>query len=219
MVVEEIVNITMHKLKLKKKTKNQILTAVFYGAIGLVASLALFLVFYWSLSLNSSIYSLINNTKSEPVYLALYILLTFGTIILFGINIPLLIYRWRKYGFPKLQSQGSTFFGSIVGIAASACPVCGSLLLSIVGITGGLAAFPLQGLELKALSFGLMALPVVLTGRELLRFNKGGETCPLPQDTSFREKDKPVLIGTLLTLLLLIFVGWNMLKADPIFYG
>ncbi len=213
----ETVSITM--VKLKRKTKKQILTALFYGTIGLVASLALFLAFYWSLSLNSSIYSLINNTKSEPLYLTLYIFFTLGTIILFGINIPLLIFRWRKYGFPRLQSQGSTFFGSVVGIAASACPVCGSLLLSAIGITGGLAAFPLQGLELKALSFGLMSLPVVLTGRELSRFSKGGEACPIPQDASFRKKDKLVLMSSLITVSLLLLVGWNMLKTDPIFYG
>ncbi|MDO8487800.1 MAG: hypothetical protein Q7S31_00600 [bacterium] len=205
-------------VKLKRKINKRILTAVFYGSLGLVASLVLFLAFYWSLSLNSSIYSLINNTKSEPVYLALYIVLTLGTIVLFGVNIPLLTYRWRKYGLPKFRTQTGSFLGSVVGIAASACPVCGSLLLSVVGISGGLAAFPLQGLELKALSFGLMALPVVLTGKELSRFSKGGEACPVPHNASFRKKDKPVLIGTLITLLLLIFVGWNMVKSDPIFF-
>lgn len=150
-----------------KKLKTKFLTALFYGSIGLVASLGLFLIFYLSLSLNSSILSFLNNTKSQPVYLWTYVILTFGTIILFGINVSLLIYRWRKYGFPKLKTQSGTGLGAIIGVAASACPVCGSLLLSAIGITGGLAVFPLQGLELKALSFGFMALPIWLTAREL----------------------------------------------------
>src|SRR3989344_9136263 len=152
MVAEEIANTTM-----AKKLKDKLLTAFFYGLIGLASSLALFLIFYWSLSLNSSIYSLINNTKSEPVYLWSYAILTFGTIILFGINAALFIYRLRKFGLPKLKVAGGTGLGALVGIAASACPVCGSVLLSAIGIAGGLAVFPLQGLELKAISFCLMA--------------------------------------------------------------
>lgn len=164
------------KKRIIKKIKTKFLTAVFYGSIGFVASIALFLIFYWSLSLNSSIYSLINNTKSEPVYLWVYAILTFGTIILFGVNVSLFAYRWRKFGFAlRSLGKGGTApgFGSLVGIAASACPVCGSTLLSAIGIAGGLAAFPLQGLELKALSFGLMALPIWLTLRELKTLSCG----------------------------------------------
>ena len=202
-----------------KKIKSQFLTALFYSSIGLVASLALFLIFYWSLSLNSSIYSLINNTKSEPVYLWSYAILTFGTIILFGINAALFIYRLRKFGLPKLKVAGGTGLGTLVGIAASACPVCGSVLLSAIGIAGGLAAFPLQGLELKALSFGLMAIPVWLTTRELKTLSCGNESCPTPRPTSFRAKDKPYLIASLALVTVLILIGWNMLKTDPIVFS
>lgn len=157
MVAVEIANIIMTKF----------LTGLFYSSIGLVASLVLSLIFYWSLSLNSSISSLINNTKSEPVYLGIYALLTFGTIILFGVNASLFVYRWKRFGLPGLKSQGGCGLGALVGVGASACPICGSALLSAIGIAGGLAVFPLQGLELKALSFGLMAVPVWLTLKEL----------------------------------------------------
>ena len=198
-----------------KKIKSQFLTAAFYGSIGLIASLALFLVFYWSLSLNSSIYSLINNTKNEPVYLWSYAILTFGTIILFGVNAALFVYRFRKFGPPRLRAQGGSSLGTLVGVAASACPVCGSVLLSAIGIAGGLAAFPLQGLELKALSFGLMALPVWLTTRELKTLSCGDESCPTPRQASFRKKDKPYLIASLALVIVLVLIGWNMLKTDP----
>ncbi|MDO8621511.1 MAG: hypothetical protein Q7R31_04515 [Candidatus Levybacteria bacterium] len=199
--------------------KKKLLTLLFYGSIGLAASLFLFLIFYWNLSLNSSIYSLINNTKSEPVYLWSYVILTFGTIILFGVNAVLFVYRWRKFGPPKLKIQGGSGLGALVGVAASACPVCGSLLLSAIGITAGLAVFPLQGLELKALSFGLMALPVWLTTRELKSLSCGDETCPILRPTSFRAKDKPYLITSMALVAVLILIGWNMLKTDPIVFG
>lgn len=202
-----------------KEIKATFLTAVFYGSIGYVASITLFLIFYWSLSLNSSIYSLINNTKSEPVYLWLYTILTFGTIILFGVNASLFVYRWRKFGPPRFKVQGGSGLGALVGVAASACPICGSVLLSAIGIAGGLAVFPLQGLELKALSFGLMALPVWLTTRELKTFNCEDETCPSPRPTSFRAKDKSYLIASLASIVILVFALWNMLKTDPIVFG
>lgn len=202
-----------------KKIKTKFLTAVFYGSIGLVASIALFIVFYWSLSLNSSIYSLINNTKNEPVFLWAYAILTFGTIILFGVNASLFAYRWRKFGPPKLKVQGGSGLGAFVGVAASACPVCGSVLLSAIGIAGGLAVFPLQGLELKALSFGLMALPVWLTTRELKKLGCGGKNCPVPHPTSFGAKDAPQLLVTFTLIAILTVTLWDMLKTDPIFFN
>lgn len=190
-------------------------TRIFYGSIGLAASLALFLVFYWSLRLNSSIASLVGNTASIPLYFWPYVLLTLGTIVLFGVNAALFTYRWRKYGPPRLARQGGAGLGSLVGVAASACPVCGSVLLSAIGITAGLAAFPLQGLELKALSFGLMALPIWLTTRELKRFACGTAACPVPRDTSFKETDRRWLLLLLGGIIVLFIVGWNMLKTDP----
>lgn len=199
--------------------KNKILTTIFYGLIGIISSLALFLVFYWSLRLNSSIYNLVNLTKSQPLYLIPYIILTLGTVVLFGIDIPLLIYRWRKYGRPTLKNQAGTWFGSIVGIAASACPICGSLILSAIGIAGGLAAFPLQGLELKALSFGLMALPVILTTRQLRRFECKEETCPTPKDPSLKKKEVSILFVLLVIVVGLFSLGWKMLKEEPYFFA
>ena len=48
--------------------------------------------------------------------------------------------------------------GVLAGAFASGCPVCGSLLLPLIGISGGLAAFPFRGLELKALAVSLMVI-------------------------------------------------------------
>lgn len=205
--------------KTAEKEANKILTPIFYSSIGIMASLALFLVFYWSLRLDSSITSLILNTLSEPLYFWPYVVLTLGTIILFGINVPLLVYRVRKFGFPKISTQTGTGIGSVVGIFASACPVCGSALLSAIGIAGGLAVFPLQGLELKALSFALMALPIWLTRRELNKLSCGDDTCPTPHDTSYQEADKPWLVGSFALIAVFIMAGWNMLKTDPIIFA
>lgn len=196
--------------------KHKFFTALFYSLIGVVSSLALFLLFYWSLRLNASIDNLIRNFYGAPLYFWPYVILTIGTLILFGINAPLLVYRWRKYGFPKLAKQTGGGLGAIIGVFASACPVCGSTLLSAIGIAGGLTMFPLQGLELKALSFGLMLVPFWLTTNELKLFGKGGKECPIPKDPSFKTSEWSLL--ALLALLTAIFVStaWNMLKTDPV---
>ena len=63
------------------------LTKLFYGLIGIVSSLAFFLVLYWILRLDSAITNVITNTYSTPLYFWPYVILTFGAIILFGVNI------------------------------------------------------------------------------------------------------------------------------------
>jgi len=205
------------------------LTKLFYGLVGIASSLAFFFVLYWVLRLDSAITNIITNTYSTPLYFWPYVILTFGAIILFGVNISLLVYRWRKFGFARRSfSEGGTWggLGSLFGIAASACPVCGSTLFSAIGIAGGLAAFPLQGLELKALSFGLMALPIWLTRRDLKKLEclpaeplakAGGDgICPVPKDHRFKESDRPWLLVLLAAVIVLALVSWNMLKTEPI---
>ncbi len=194
------------------------LTKLFYGLIGVASSLVFFLALYWVLRLDSAITNVIANTYSTPLYFWPYVILTLGAIALFGVNISLLVYRWRKFGPPKLKTEGGAGLGSLFGIAASACPVCGSTLLSAIGIAGGLAAFPLQGLELKALSFGFMVLPIWLMRRDFkkLEADCASGVCPLPKDHTLKESDRPWLLGLVAIVIALAFVSWNMLKTEPI---
>lgn len=200
----------------ERDKEQQLATNLFYGLIGVSASLLLFVVFYWSLRLNASIDNLVRNFIGTPLYFWPYVIFTIATLILFGINAALFVYRWRKFGPPKLAMQGGTGIGSLVGIAASGCPICGSVILSAIGITGGLAAFPLGGLELKALSFVLMALPIWLTAREIKHFEGcEGKSCPVPRDHTFKETDRPYFGALVALVLILILIAYDMLKTDP----
>lgn len=201
--------------KKNKKIITKILTALFYSLIGLVSFLGLFLLFYWSLRLNASIDNLIRNFYGVPLYFWPYVILTIGTLILFGINVPLLVYRWRKYGFPKLKKQAGGGLGAIIGVFASACPVCGSTLLAAIGVAGGLTVFPLQGLELKALSFGFMLLPFWLTTKELKIFAKGGKECPIAKNPTFKKYEWPILLFLIFLTFVFLVLSWSMLKTDP----
>src|SRR3989338_8139000 len=75
--------------------------------------------------------------------------------VLFGLNAVILVQRFRmKARIAKESSLSGT--GIIAGAFASGCPVCGSLLLPLIGVSGGLAAFPFRGLELKVLAVSFM---------------------------------------------------------------
>ncbi|KKS38783.1 MAG: hypothetical protein UV01_C0002G0091 [Parcubacteria group bacterium GW2011_GWA2_42_14] len=206
----------------QKLSKNDIrsLTRIFYSLIGVTASLALFFIFYVVLSVDSSITSLVNNTKNEPLYLWLYFVFTAGAIVIFGFNVVLLVHGWRKYGKPnfrwKAGEQAGTGLGTLLGVVASACPICGSTILAAIGIAGGLAVFPLAGLELKALSFGLMGFSSWLAISALKKHKCDGEKCPAPHNFSFKDSDRPWLIFLLAAFSFLVFLSWNMVKSDPI---
>lgn len=196
---------------------SKLITKFFYGLIGLAASLAFFLALYGSLRLNSSIDSLILNTYDQPFYFWPYVILTLAAIILFGVNASLLAYRWRKFGHPRIKGQAGSGLGSAVGVAASACPVCGSTILTAIGIAGGLTAFPFGGLELKVLSLALLVLPIGLIRKDLRKLESdcAQGVCPMPQDHSFKEKDRPGLFSLLVLTAILVYLAWIMLKTDP----
>lgn len=213
--------ITAHAIPQEDETKPEdikFLTKLFYGLVGIASSLAFFLVLYWVLRIDSAITNVITNTYSTPLYFWPYVILTLGAIALFGVNVSLLVYRWRKFGPPKLKTEAGGGAGTLFGVAASACPVCGSTLLSAIGIAGGLAAFPLGGLELKALSFGLLALPLWLTRKDLKKLEADCESgvCPLPKDHSFKETDRPWLLALIVAVIVLMLISWNWLKTEPI---
>lgn len=204
------------------------LARLFYGSIGVAASLALTLAFYWNLRLNTSISSLVLNFLGTPWYFWPYVFLTLGTVGLFGVNAALFVYRWRRFGPPRVRGQApykslrlstgqaSTAGGTLVGLAASACPLCGSTLLAAIGIAGGLSAFPLQGLELKTLSLVLMALPVWLLRRDIRVMECDTNACPVPRDASYQEKDRTWMLVLSALVAALLIVGWFMLRSDPI---
>lgn len=100
--------------------------------------------------------------------------------ILFGLNVAVILQRisMKTKSIKESSLSGS---GVLAGAFASGCPVCGSLLLPLIGVSGGLAAFPLRGLELKALAVSLMLVSTYF----VLKNNK----CDICEDVNKNEKD------------------------------
>jgi hypothetical protein len=201
-------------------------TRLLYGLVGLSSACALLLAFYLILRQNSNLYMIINYEYAIPGYLWFYFGMTLATAVLFGINMALLTYRWRRYGSPfRVQETGTTGIAAVIGIVASACPVCGTTLLSALGVVGGLSVLPFQGLGVKALSLGLMAVPLVLLWRELRQYRRAhsgthGDTavsCPVPRDHRVQPHEAGLLLLLVLVTLGITISTQRVIAADPVF--
>src|SRR3989344_1220484 len=74
----------------------------------------------------------------------------------------------------------------------SQCPACGAFLISLLGVGGGLAAFPFQGLEIKVISLGLLSFAVFSSAQTIS--NKDCSTCQ-PSDKITIKPLLPAFVG------------------------
>jgi hypothetical protein len=100
-----------------------------------------------------------------------------GTI---GVNLALFGYHLLEHDVGVREGSGSTAGAVLAGLGAG-CPACGAGIVaggvSIVGVTGSLAALPLHGLEFLLFGIGTALLAVHWTVEGM----RGGEVrgCPI----------------------------------------
>ena len=197
-------------------TEKHIATMVFYSAIGANAGIALFLIYYWLLLKTSTITAFYYSTQTDPVYMWVYIVTTLATVILFGVNAALAVYLFRRTKQLTVKDQSGTVLGGTVGAFAAACPVCGAFLLSLIGVSGGLASLPFAGLELKVASLALIVLSLWLIRKKIKSQACDDGTCPTPQSAHYKHKDHPVLASLFFLFLVMLWIGWQMLQSEPL---
>ena len=124
-----------------------------YIIISILISLATFIALYYLTFYYTTPIAL--RSMEGSFYLYFTFASNFIISILFGLNVSIIMH---KISMKTKVAKDSSLSGSgvVAGAFASGCPVCGSLLLPLIGISGGLAAFPFRGLELKALALALM---------------------------------------------------------------
>lgn len=103
------------------------------------------------------------------------IVLTIINAAFFGIALSLIAFILKKRMIGAAPGAGNSFFGAFFGAISSGCPVCGAWLLPILGIAGSLAAFPLQGLEIKLLSIFLLSFSINESAKSIAGL------CPAPK--------------------------------------
>ena len=78
------------------------------------------------------------------------------SLLVFGLNFGLSAILIRAGA--STNSLARSLLGGLVGGFGVGCPLCGAFLLSLVGVSAGLAAFPFAGLEFWAGSSAIMIL-------------------------------------------------------------
>lgn len=141
-------NILLENMKLVYNNKKYIIISILILLVTYVALYYLTFYFTTPKALRS---------MEGPFYFYFTFISNFIVSILFGFNVSIILHMISMKN--KIAKESSlTGSGTLAAAFASGCPVCGSLLLPLIGISGGLAAFPLRGLELKALALALMLI-------------------------------------------------------------
>lgn len=141
--------------------------------IAVGAGAILSFVYYWLLSQVTTISAFFTMAQNGEFgensipYAVLYWITTIATIVFFGISAATLAWLWRHSKLQRMMAGGSGALGAFVGALGSSCPVCGAFLLNAVGVAGGVATMPFQGLELKFASLGLMVGSTVFASRKV----------------------------------------------------
>lgn len=91
-----------------------------------------------------------------------------------GLSIALFVYKIKN---ASRNAGGSllSFGGLFGGALSSTCSACSATLISILGIAGGLSAFPFKGLEISAVSITVLIISIYFTAKNI----NGKNTCGL----------------------------------------
>ncbi len=143
-----------------KLTIRDVLRQKTFGMIGIISGLILGIVYYF-LTLEMALSHISTEIELMPLYMAGSISLTVVVAVLAGINIALVAYNIKTQKAMNMKKNGT---GAILGGALTAftpgCPACTTSLSAVLGIVGGLAIFPLQGLELKFISIAALTFSI-----------------------------------------------------------
>ena len=143
-----------------KLTVKDILRQKSFGSIAIISGVLLGLAYYFltlSSAVNHNLVTLVISTE----YIAASIGLTLVVAVLGGINIALVVYNIKTQKTMNLKKGGSSaIFGGALTAFTPGCPACTTSLSAILGIVGGLAIFPLQGLELKFISITALSFSI-----------------------------------------------------------
>ncbi|MGB3921879.1 MAG: hypothetical protein WBL19_01170 [Minisyncoccia bacterium] len=187
------------------KTIKLVFHSPYYWLVAIDGALGIGLLYWWLLSKTSTWVNFYSMYYGVPLYFWPYVLLTLASMILFGMVLAVALYSWQHSKLRNIKDQGSTAFGGLFGALGAACPTCGAFLLSLLGIAGGLAIFPLKGLEFKLLSVVFFGVALVLSTKKL-REAVACENCEVKPNATPSYQD---MFAILFLILLFAMPLWN----------
>jgi|TARA_B110000263_G_scaffold249944_1_gene269425 hypothetical protein len=142
-----------------KLTIKDILKQRTFGMIGIISGLILGITYYF-LTLEMALTHMSMELELLPMYMTASITLTAVVAVLAGINIALVAYNIKTQRNKNMKTGTSAILGGALTAFTPGCPACTTSLSAVLGIVGGLAIFPLQGLELKLVSIGALTFSI-----------------------------------------------------------
>ncbi len=143
-----------------KLTIKDILKQRTFAMIAIISGLILGIGYYF-LTLEMALSHLSTEIELMPLYMTGSISLTIIVAVLAGINIALVAYNIKTQKAKNMKKGGtSAILGGALTAFTPGCPACTTSLSAVLGIVGGLAIFPLQGLELKFISIGALTFSI-----------------------------------------------------------
>ena len=160
-----------------KLTVIDILKQRTFAFIGITSGLILGITYYF-LTLGMALSHVTTDIEFLPVYMIASISLTGIVAILAGINIALVAYNIKIQRSNNIKKSGmAAFLGGTLTAFTPGCPACTTSLTAVLGVVGGLAIFPLQGIELKFISIAALTFSIWWAMR-----NINNSTCCVMKD-------------------------------------
>ena len=142
-----------------KLTIKDVLKQKPFGMIGIISGISLGILYYF-LTLEMALTHMATEMELLPMYMTASITLTVIVAVLAGINIALVAYNIKTQRNKNIKNGTSAILGGALTAFTPGCPACTTSLSAVLGIVGGLAIFPLQGLELKLVSIGALTFSI-----------------------------------------------------------
>ena len=142
-----------------KLTIKDVLKQKPFGMIGIISGISLGTLYYF-LTLEMALQHMTTEIELLPMYMTASITLTVIVAVLAGINIALVAYNIKTQRNKNIKNGTSAILGGALTAFTPGCPACTTSLSAVLGIVGGLAIFPLQGLELKLVSIGALTFSI-----------------------------------------------------------
>jgi len=146
---------------------SNILTMRKYAKIGIISGIGLGIIYYF-LTMHMLPTHFDTAIELAPHYLLTSIGLTIVISTLAGINFAMMAFKMNQMKkINAVKTNSSALFGGIFAAFTPGCPACTAPLAVILGAIGGLSLFPMQGLELKFISVGVLIFSIYWITRGL----------------------------------------------------
>ena len=146
---------------------SNVLTTKRYATVAIISGVGLGIIYYF-LTMSMLPTHFDTTVKIMHSYIATSIVLTIIISALAGINFALMAFKIKRMKMMNsVKSNSSAVLGGAFAAFTPGCPACTAPLAVILGAVGGLSLFPMQGLELKFISVGVLIFSIYWITRGL----------------------------------------------------